>query len=322
MDQLGRFVADAVLGIDTLWGGDVMCPSGTGRFIADSWFSDEPLPAAYTTPAAARVRETGGVGGKNIDRQAIEAYLRAVDLPSSHRRDVRRGGENRRPARPVSRRSGVFLQNHVGPGHGDARRGQAGSLRALRGGLHRAGRRSRRSRRPSANALPSCWPAPVILLQTVVCWARWMRGARDRITPMASVKALGAAVIAYFDNLSAANLLPYLPKELAQVPRANIDFLPIKDAWFSGSMNYLGRARNADGSPQYEATLRDQRLAADQLSGVSAARQPRSGARTRHHVRLSSEPLRPRPGRLRSHGADHEHARRDACSRASPTTPS
>jgi hypothetical protein len=38
------------------------------------------------------------------------------------------------------------------------------------------------------------------------------------------------------------------------VPRANIDFLPIKDAWFSGSMNYIGRARNADDSPQYEAS--------------------------------------------------------------------
>jgi hypothetical protein len=68
------------------------------------------------------------------------------------------------------------------------------------------------------------------------------------------VRALGAAVIAYFDNLSAANLLPLLPKELAAVPRANINFLPIKDAWFSGSMNYLGRARNADGSPKYEAS--------------------------------------------------------------------
>ena len=59
MDQLGKYVADAVLGIDTLWGGDVMCPSGTGRFIADSWFSDEPLPAAYTHPrrrASASVR--------------------------------------------------------------------------------------------------------------------------------------------------------------------------------------------------------------------------------------------------------------------------
>ena len=50
-------IANAILGIDTLWGGDVMCPSGTGRFIADSWFSDEPLPPAYTHPAAARVRD-------------------------------------------------------------------------------------------------------------------------------------------------------------------------------------------------------------------------------------------------------------------------
>jgi len=58
MDQVGRFVADAVLGIDTLWGGDVMCPSGTGRFIADSWFSDEPLPLSYTDPAATLLRNS------------------------------------------------------------------------------------------------------------------------------------------------------------------------------------------------------------------------------------------------------------------------
>jgi hypothetical protein len=55
-------IGNAILGIDTLWGGDVMCASGTGRFIADSWFSDAPLPAAYTDPAAARVRESGGAG--------------------------------------------------------------------------------------------------------------------------------------------------------------------------------------------------------------------------------------------------------------------
>src|SRR3954462_3645601 len=83
MDQVDRFVADAVLGIDTLWGGDVMCASGTGRFIADSWFADEPLPAAYTKPSAARVRETGGVGGKTIDRTAVETYLRDVNLPAA-----------------------------------------------------------------------------------------------------------------------------------------------------------------------------------------------------------------------------------------------
>jgi hypothetical protein len=86
------------------------------------------------------------------------------------------------------------------------------------------------------------------LLNAVDAWRR------DRVSPMASVRALGAAVIAHFDQLSAENLLPYLPKELTSVPRANIDFLAIKDAWFSGSMNYLGHARNRDGSPQYEAT--------------------------------------------------------------------
>ena len=55
-------------------------------------------------------------------------------------------------------------------------------------------------------------------------------------------------------QLSAKNVVPYLPAELARVPRANIDFLPIKDAWFSGSMNYLGRARTPDGAPHYEAS--------------------------------------------------------------------
>src|SRR5664279_1391920 len=83
MDQAGKYVADAVLGIDTLWGGDVMCPSGTGRFIADSWFSDEPLPSAYTHPAAARVRESGGVGAKSPDREALHAYMAAIDIPGA-----------------------------------------------------------------------------------------------------------------------------------------------------------------------------------------------------------------------------------------------
>ena len=89
---------------------------------------------------------------------------------------------------------------------------------------------------------------PGALLNAVDAWRR------DRVIPMASVRALGAAVIAHFDKLSETNLLPYLPRELANVPRANIDFLAIKDAWFSGSMNYIGRARNSDGSAKYEAT--------------------------------------------------------------------
>ena len=61
--------AEALIGIDTLWGGDVMNPSGTGRFIADCWFSDEPLPAAYTHPSAAALRASGGVVGEGAGRR-------------------------------------------------------------------------------------------------------------------------------------------------------------------------------------------------------------------------------------------------------------
>jgi hypothetical protein len=90
--------------------------------------------------------------------------------------------------------------------------------------------------------------SPAGILDAVDAWRR------DRIVPMASVRAISAAVIARMNELCEKNLAPHLPNQLARVPRANIDFLSIKDAWFSGSMNYIGRARNADGSPKYEAT--------------------------------------------------------------------
>jgi hypothetical protein len=80
---------------------------------------------------------------------------------------------------------------------------------------------------------------------------RWRQAHR---IPMASIRTLGAAVIAYFDQLSSQHVAPHLPEAFQSVPRANIQFLPIQDAWFSGSMNYLGHARRPDGSPEYEAT--------------------------------------------------------------------
>jgi hypothetical protein len=87
-DATGRFVADAILGTDTLWGGDVMCPSGTGRFIADSWFSDEPLPAAYTAPAAAQMRASGGVGGKQAGWRRPRFVRSAISEADRHKLDV------------------------------------------------------------------------------------------------------------------------------------------------------------------------------------------------------------------------------------------
>jgi hypothetical protein len=75
-----------------------------------------------------------------------------------------------------------------------------------------------------------------------------------RRVPAKSIAAVGDAFVAQYDALSARHLLPHLPTEFARVPRANVRFLAIENAWFSGSMNYLGHARRPDGWPQYEAS--------------------------------------------------------------------
>jgi hypothetical protein len=253
-------VGNAILGIDTLWGGDVMSASGTGRFIADSWFSGEPLPLAYTHPTAARLRESGGVSAKTPDRAAIEAYLAAVDIPAaihalpclppSHPSRERERTVSPDPylssladcfqvmwdlameildqGQPVPYERCVLASTGRPPEPSDpiARRERVAELLAEAGYLSndRAG-----------------------LLAAVDAWRK------AHLVPLASIRVMGAAVIAWFDQMTAANLVPHLPVELHSVPRANIEFLPIKDAWFSGSMNYLGRASRPDGSPEYEA---------------------------------------------------------------------
>jgi hypothetical protein len=254
MDTVGRFVADAILALDTLWGGDVMCPSGTGRFIADSWFSEEPLPRAYTLPSAERIRTCGGITGKTLDREAVDQYLKEIDVPAAIegiRKEAQKIGDLRgqylvslssalatmwdlamevlgRGAAVPYERCVIEATGHPPePSEPEAKRDRVAEL------LDRAGYAV------SGNGG---------LLTAVDAWRR------DRLAPMASVKALGASVIAHMNELCEKNLVPHLPRELARVPRANIEFLPIKDAWFSGSMNYIGRARNADGSPKYEAT--------------------------------------------------------------------
>jgi hypothetical protein len=255
MDQAGKYVADAVLGIDTLWGGDVMCPSGAGRFIADCWFSDEPLPAAYTHPAAAKLRYCGGVSDKKVDHEAVDQYLRDGNLPKAITgiRD-----EASKLADPLRKPYLISLADCLEVmwdlamevlGKGSpvpyARCVEAATAKPPEPS------RPQKKRERVAELLGRAGHASsngAELLQAVDAWRR------ERVSPLASVRALGAAVIAEFDALSAKNLLPYLPPEFAPIPRANIDFLSIKDAWFSGSMNYVGRARNGDGSPKYEAT--------------------------------------------------------------------
>jgi hypothetical protein len=247
-------IANAILGVDTLWGGDVLCASGTGRFIADSWFSDEALPEAYTLPSAARLRESGGVTGK--DRDAIKKYLdefsktfmRSMDelAVESKRVGGLRGAYLEGLHQVITTMWELALEVY----------GQGASVPYERCVIASTGRAPEPSdptkkRELVAELLSRAGfntSSPQDLLAAVDGWRK------QRVTPMASVRALSSAVISEFDQLCVRNVVPYLPKELATVPRANIEFLPIKDAWFSGSMNYVGRKRNGDGSPQYEAT--------------------------------------------------------------------
>jgi hypothetical protein len=244
---LEELAGNAILGIDTLWGGDVMCASGTGRFIADSWFGDEPLPAAYTAPEAAPVRQSGGVSAKSPDAAAIDAYLAQVDIPGA-----------------IAGLKAAAAQ--VGGLRGEYLAGLALCFETMWDlAMEILGRGAKVPYERCVWA--SCAQAPAAsdpvarrervaellgcqgdLLASVDAWR-----ASHRV-PMASIRLLGAAVIGHFDRLTEANVAPHLPAEWRGVPRANIEFLAIRDAWFSGSMNYLGRKRRADGSPEYEAT--------------------------------------------------------------------
>src|SRR5262245_10558445 len=254
MSTLDRHVAEAILGIDTLWGGDVMCPSGTGRFIADSWFSDTPLPAAYNHPTAAKVRASGGVSAKQIDKEAIQAYLEAVDVQGAIRGMAAEG-------RKLGGSRGAYMdglalcfevmwdlgQELLGQGEPvpydrcvRASTGAPPEPSAPTSKRERVAELLARSGHASKNGAE--------LLAAVDAWRR------KQIVPGEKIPARAAARIAALDELTRRNVVPHLPAELREVPRANIQFLPIKDAWFSGSMNYLGRARRADGAPEYEAT--------------------------------------------------------------------
>ncbi|RPI20991.1 MAG: hypothetical protein EHM61_25820 [Acidobacteria bacterium] len=254
MTSFNDTVANAIIGIDTLWGGDVLNPSGMGRFIADSWFSDQPLPLAYTHPTAAAVRETGGVSAKQPDRNAIERYLEAVRLA-----DVLTDFKKLADGQPGKR--GVYLSGVAEClnvmwdlaleqiGRGPAVPYERCFLAST--GLVPTPSEPGTKRELLTHQLREAGysiSSPDELLAAVDQW----RAAR--LVPSASIPALAAAFIAQFDALTASHVMSALPADLARVPRANIRFLPIKDAWFSGSMNYVGRARTAEGKPEFEAT--------------------------------------------------------------------
>jgi hypothetical protein len=251
---LNELIGELIIAVDTLWGGDVMNPSGTGRFIADCWFSDQPLPAAYTHPAASDLRLSGGVCASAPDRAAMASYLGDADIPRGLAAlaaeagtigglrgryllglteclavmwDLAREILGDGPPVPYARCVEAATGRRAAPSE------PAGMRRCVQALLAQAGY-------PSGSSQE--------LVEAVAAWRR------ARLVPAASIPELSGVVAAELDRLSAQHLLPFLPGDLRDVPRANVRFTPIEGAWFSGSMNYLGHARDRDGRPQYEAT--------------------------------------------------------------------
>jgi hypothetical protein len=218
-----ELVGNAILGIDTLWGGDVMCPSGTGRFIADSWFSDEPLPAAYTVPEAAPVRESGGVSVGDKNRQAIDSYLATVDVIGAIRgvreEAVAIGGARGEYV------AGLALSFEVMWDLAMEILGKGDPVPYERCVLASTGRppepsKPEAKRELAAELLAAAgYPSGNCgeLLAAVDAWRK------AHTVPMASIRMLGAATIAYFDRLTLDNVVPHLPPSLraCRAPTSN-----------------------------------------------------------------------------------------------------
>ncbi len=242
-------IADAVLGIDTLWGGDVMCPSGPGASSPIRGFPMSLCPGLYG-PAAARMRDTGGVSAKDVDREAVAQYLLQVDLPAAIA-GVRSAGKRvgglrgryltsladsfqvmwdlamelvgRGEAVPYER---CVIASTGRPPEPSAPQEKRERLAEL---LSRAGRRELACLMPSMGGAASAW-----------CDGLGARAGSRRHRPLRSTERVASFVVSACGTRHGAAFEHRVPA--------------IREAWFSGSMNYVGRARNVDGSPQYEAT--------------------------------------------------------------------
>ena len=297
---LASTTATAILGIDTLWGGDVMNPSGAGRFIADSWFSDEPLPAAYTHAAAARLRETGGVGGEAPDHAAIDAYLAAVD--------VRRAIEELTAAgKAMGGLRGAYLE-----GTGECLlvmydlveelRGRSPPVPYERAVIGSTGRPPEPSRPEGKRALLAGLLAnaghqsgtPEQLVAAVDAWRK------DRLVPRKAIRLLVDAYIALLEEGTRRHVVPHLAPSVRGVPRANIRFLAIENAWFSGSMNYVGRARSR--------TVR--RSTRPPTRSTPPWRSPSPSSPSSCHTRWCPGTSRTSPSRRRATSRRSSHSRR------------
>jgi hypothetical protein len=253
-DTLDALIADVGIGIDTLWGGNVLHPSGKGRAVADTWFSTRPLPAFHGHPAAVALRQAGGVLFARASTEAIDAFLRESRLAQRldhlattvHHMPGLRGRFLRHLAEVLTVTWDI-AQELLG-------RGTAVPYeRSLKAATRRLPAPSNFSpiaeRLGTALARAGYAPnGPQDLAATV---ARWRE---DRLVPMRSVDSLAPWLITRLAELTQRHVMPWLPAWMGSVDLHNVEIRPLDNAAFSGSLNYIGRQRRPDGTPHYEAT--------------------------------------------------------------------
>ena len=247
-------IATGIIGVDTLWGGDVNDFSGTRRLIADSYFSDYELPPCFFDLVADQLRESEGVLGTVVSNDDVAAFVakfeirKAVEflasgasaLTAAQRKYQTRMGEAllamldlalslRGLTAPVPYERLVKAGTGFAPQLFDvsAERAEVTKLLAEIGDN------------------PDQYNGDVM---AAVDAYRQKRALQKR-----DIVELNKVFIPELDAGAVKNILPYLPTDWAEVSRTNVVFKFIEGAHFSGSLNYLGLEREDDGRPKYEA---------------------------------------------------------------------
>jgi len=254
LDDYEESVAGAIISVDTIWGGDVNNRSGTGRVIADSYYSGKDLPWCYDGEDAASLRKSGGASARIPDKETIRKYIARVK-PMSLVDEMERHAQGFEPLRremvlglaEALRVEFDLALERIGDGPPVP---YDRCVRASTGQMAEAvdTRAEREQVRELLGKLGErVSPGDSGIIDAVDAYRKRTWVGHE------GIKAASDRVIIELSALVDRNFAIHLPEHLRGVPRANVTFHLIEDAWFSGSMNYIGRARKPDGTPEYEA---------------------------------------------------------------------
>jgi hypothetical protein len=195
----------------TRFGAAMSCvPRARGASSPIAGFPTNPCPLPTRIQPRDDCEPAAGAG-KNVDRDAVEEYLRAVNLPKAIAGDPRRSRKVQCPAQALSDQPGGLPRCHVGPRDGSPGQGRSRSHtraawmpRRQAARAFQAGEEARarcRIARPGWRILGT----RAKLLEAVDAGAgsAWPHGFGAR-AERGGDRA--------FDNLSAKNLLPHLPR--------------------------------------------------------------------------------------------------------------